>query len=307
LNALRADRPGKTIFVFDHCYNDFLRKVDKYAKSNKIPIVAIPHAVENWDNILINIRQLSTARETEGRTGWNLYDKIIFPDKYAAEKTIRQGVESSKIKLVGSTRFSNEWIKKLDDVVYDKYSLPEVDSRKLKIVFFLTKPVHNVFEDEVRRTIRFLTGFKDVFLIVKPHTRGMKFDQDNLGVNCIIEDRDIPSGVLTDWSDLILFTATSVVLDALKKDKPVLYLKRTVANKLIFERFIKTWEVDCRDQLRDWVWKLLDNRSTRTYTREEADLCLDELVESKVPETPDVIQAYMNVIDNCFSDKGIDE
>ncbi len=288
----------RAIIIFDHQMSSLVQLAGALARERGYPMLSLPHAVENWDNELINTHQLSIEPDTTSRKSYNLYDAVVFPDAYAAQRTVTLGLEESRVRIIGSPRFSAQWMTKLDREVTPTYNLPAVGPDKLRVVYFLTKPRHNVFQEEALRTIHYLRQFPGVYLIIKPHTRGMRFGMDDLGEGCMVVDNDVPSQVLIDWADLILYTATSVILDALRKDKPVLYLANTLANKLIFERFIKTWEVRCRDELRDWMWRFLEDRQTRTYTREEADRCLAELVDGK---TPDVLASYIELIQEYAS------
>jgi hypothetical protein len=291
----------KVVFIFDHRDTPLATKVTAFAHGKGYPVLSIPHAVDNWDNDLIDTHQLDIHRPNDSVKSWNMYDAVVFPNRYTADRMTAQGLEPERVRILGSTRFSKEWMDQLDQHVTPEYDLPQPGPETLKVVYFLTKPLHGIFSAEVQRTIQFLCKFPNLYLIVKPHTRGMTFSQNDQVNNCLIVQNDTPSEALIIWSDLVVYSATSVILDALRRDKPVLFLKHTVSNVLVFERFITSWTIQCRDQLRDWVWRFLKNKNERTYEPAQARRCLDELVEGE-GDGDDIIARYLALIESYLTD-----
>lgn len=251
---------------------------------------ALPHAVDNWDNELLKI----TDTNPFPNKSQNAYqcDAVLLPDQRNLDQmqARNQIIEGQGVKL-GSPRFCDEWVKKIRAIA-PPYPMPDVPTGSFKIVFMLCRPHLNIFEDEVMRLIVFVSRIPGVEVMVKLHTRNHMLGK-TLPSNIHFADNDVPSHNLIDWADLTLFSATSVILDNLKLDKPVLFLRRTVANKLIFERYINNWNIDCRDDLRDIIVGLRDGTIQRTYTIEERDALLSALVE---PVGKDVLGLYVDYI-----------
>ncbi len=141
----------------------------------------------------------------------------------------------------------------------------------------LNKYRYNIWKEEIDRIIRTLSFIKDVYLIVKPHTRNMivkKYSDERI----FIADESYHSRKLFEWADLSLFTISSIFLDALLLDKPILFLRLATSNKLSCDPIMKNWNIDCRDDLISWINKFKENKKTRTYTEKERVKCLNYYV-----------------------------
>ena len=88
---------------------------------------------------------------------------------------------------------------------------------------------------------------------------------------------------------MLFFTMTSVIFDCLIKDKPALYMKNTHSNKLLSENYFNTWEVRCRDDLRNFIWELKQNKQYRTYSKKDRDIYCKKMIG---PHDIDVLGQY---------------
>jgi len=290
IGSVANGRPVRAV-CYDHtaahpAYND----ISKLGRVDGFFTAALPHAVDNWDNELLTVddidpfpNQLHSVYQA---------DAVLVPDNRNLEQILarREVVEGQGVVL-GSPRFCDEWVSKIRTLA-PSYDLPKVTPGTLKVTLMMCRAHLNIFEDEVMRMIELISRILGVELIVKLHTRNHLLGK-KLPDNVHLAGNDVPSHDLIDWADLTLFSATSVILDNLKLDKPVLFLRRTVANKLIFERYIQSWNVDCRDELRDIITGLRDGLIERTYTVQERDAVLSALVE---PKGRDVLALYVDYI-----------
>jgi hypothetical protein len=134
-----------------------------------------------------------------------------------------------------------------------------------------------------------LSRMKNMRVAVKPHTRNERFRRFS-APNVKFYGNEISSHALIDWADVTLFSATSVIVDNIKQDKPVLFLRRTIANKIMFERYMKSWSIDCRDDLAQTIFRLQSGEQKRTYSPEEREQLLTALIE---PKGKDVLGLYI--------------
>ena len=200
--------------------------------------------------------------------------------------------KDGKSTALGSTRFSDEWIKILRNII-DKQKIDFGHDKKLKIVLMLSKIQYNGFSDERIRTVEFISQFEDVFLIVKPHTRYKSYYHQNKN-NLFIDNRhEFHSTNLIDWSDLVIFEHSCISFHALRLDKPTLYLSSTHANRLMSEPYFTSWEVKTRDDLRHFIWNMLKNKNFRTYKKKDAEAYMKDIIE---PKTKDVLGEYARFI-----------
>ena len=169
--------------------------------------MAVPHGHNTLANELIWENSMETEVGDSHKQWKFFYDFVVFENSIIAERYKKMGlVQEEQIKIIGSSRFSDEWVSVLDFIL-PLGPLPKSSNNILKIVFMLTKPKYNGHPLEVERTIEYLSKFPNVKIIVKPHTRGMKFNK-KFSSNVNIVDNEFHSPLLIDWAD-VLFTMTS--------------------------------------------------------------------------------------------------
>jgi len=294
INDIFTSKPN--IIVFDQAWNSFYNKLCHYSEKNQIVTVSVPHGHNTLANELIWSNSMDIAPHTSKIQSPSIYNYVVYENDIIANRYMKMGLVTKKqICVIGSSRFSNEWLKKLESIL-PKLNFPKLDNKVLKVVFMLTKSKYNGHPDEVERTIEYISKFPDIYLIVKPHTRGMKFHK-TFSSNVQIVDNEFHSPLLINWADVVLFTMTSVIYDCLKKDKPVLYMKNTHSNKLLSENYFNTWEVHCRDDLRDFILKLKENKQFRTYSKQDRDKYCKTMIE---PYGDDVLDQYNSFLINLL-------
>ena len=280
-----------SIIVFDQGNNRFYKKLCKFSAKHGIVTVAVPHGHNTFANEMIWTNSMEISQHTSEIQFVFYYQYVVFENWIIAERYKKMGlVKEKQIRVLGSSRFSDEWINKLNEIL-SKSTLPEYPPKILRVVFFLTKRQYNINQSEIERSINFLSKFPDIYIIIKPHTRG-KFNM-SLPTNVEIVDNECHSPWLIDWADIVLFTMSSVIFDCLKKDVPTIYMKNTHSNKLLSENYFNSWEVHCRDDLRDFIWRYKNNRNTRTYLGEDRDKYCKEMLE---PEGKDVLGNYVSFL-----------
>jgi len=275
------------ILVFDHQVNLIYRKLTEYAKINNFLTVSIPHAPDFGTDC--DLRSWSIDERALTKVQPFPYDYVIQSNIIQKDNMIRRGLCCNSENIVlGSARFSQEWNKKLHFIV-PKLKLPVTPSSgTLKIVLMATKPEGRLYKEELDRVIQFICKFPGVFLVIKSHTRGEMYDVEGIE-NLKVVGNEVHSPSLIEWADLTLFTHSSVVLDNIREDKAVLFLRRVVQDKMGHELITMSWSVRCQEELRDYMWKFIHNKKSRTYTEEERIFCLKAFVE---PNNRDVLGDY---------------
>ena len=271
-----VENNNNTIFLFDHSNSSFIENAFNYSILNGIPISLLMHGLDPTENLLMSTKMLVTDNSNKYWQHFNKADAFFVNNDHYKKRSISHGVDSELINTIGSARFSYTWSNVLDDIT-PKVDLPSTDSNCVKIVIMLNKYRYNIWKEEIERVIKSLLLIDNVFIIVKPHTRNMEFEKFN-NDKVFIADQDCHSRRLFEWSDLTLFTISSIFLDALLLDKPVLFLRLATSNKLACNHIMKDWNIDCRDDLIRWVNRFQKDRKTRTYTEKERIECLNYYV-----------------------------
>ena len=96
---------------------------------------------------------------------------------------------------------------------------------------------HNVFKDEVYRTIELFASFPKIDFYIKPHTRGMKFSSQIDAPNINI-DYESSSSYLINMADVVFFYGgTSIILEAIAKKKLTVCLDYLDSNLNVYDYF----------------------------------------------------------------------
>ena len=76
----------------------------------------------------------------------------------------------------------------------------------------------------------------EIILCLKPHTRGMSVSELNINQNANLRIETLVSTrQLIEWSDIVLYTGSSIIFEAMIKNKRTLYLKSQQKYKTIFD------------------------------------------------------------------------
>ena len=185
--------------------------------------ISCPHAPETNVNRMKYTKQMKRIRKNIDLEKYlKSYEYLIFTDRLELELSEKFSspqkndilIDNSKIKVLGSIRYCKEWLKHVD-IFTNKIVKNKTD--KIKIVFFMKKFVHNVFKDEVYRTIELFASFPNIDFYIKPHTRGMIFSSKIKAPNVHIE-YDSTSSFLINMADVVFFYGgTSIILEAITK------------------------------------------------------------------------------------------
>jgi hypothetical protein len=293
-NFLKLFNSPPKLFVFDHSGLPFyLSLIDNLDEKN-IPSVAIPHGHDIFSNEMIKNHMMSKVPGVrEDIAGKATYTYVTFAGSYFKNLYINYGIVDRKQAIVmGSSRFSDEWVKKIREI-QPMIELPRHNESSLKIVLMLSKPVYNGFSDELMRTVDFITQYEEVFLFIKPHTREKKFYTRNVDNVYVDNSHKYNSPLLVDWADLIIFEHSCICFEALKTDKPTIYLSSTHANTLISEKYFTSWEARTRDEVRSFLLKSIKDKLARTYSKTDADKFMMDAIE---PNGKDVLANYANFL-----------
>lgn len=263
LSSLGLTEYDKVVVVFDRTLNPTVGYIRGVLEGLSTVFVSVPHGSMTNVNRLIYVNNFKLSLPSDRFDEYfKIYDYVVFSDSIEKEidDKCRRAIigqstpssdlnESRKEHVLGSLRYSHEW---LDHI--DAYSNPVLakDSRRPMVVFFMKKFIHNVFVDEVFRTIQVFAEHPEIDFYIKPHTRGqtargigLTKQYDNI---YIAEDES--SSSLIRRSDLILFYGgTSIILEALMRGKSVACIDYLDCNRNIYDYYAACSILRSRDDL----------------------------------------------------------
>ena len=112
---------------------------------------------------------------------------------------------------------------------------------------------------------------EDVEVIVKPHTRGMNFNF-SMPSNILVVDENVHSRQLIEESNVVVFTRSSIFLDAVLLDKPLIHMSYATSVELASNSLN-----ECRvGSQNEFISKLLMIKmKSRNYSSTDRKKCLD--------------------------------
>jgi len=170
-------------------------------------------------------------------------------------------------EIHGNLRFDRSWVEKLHkDILVPPYMDKKSYMDKLpqsagpKVVFMLSKLGYGIKVDELKDSIKLVSGMDGVACAIKPHTRGMKFDfMDPAALEGTVIVPDVPSALLIEWADILLFTGSSIAFHAMILNKRVGFLQNAQYIPTIFDDGVSCDKFDTNAELKAFLENWREN------------------------------------------------
>ena len=206
-------------YAFDHTVSRVATKLIAILHKIKlpdIPVVALPHGANIFDNVMLDIIDKSPRPSID----YTIYDIVVCNDD-GHEKTIL----GNKV-LIPCLKYTNP--EKSHDISYVE-SRPKKYS---KILVLHTKFVGNIFRDEFLRCLIILGSFKELSITIRPHPKGIKEVKCFEGSCFKISKEEVMLEEDINAADVVIVFGTSAVFDAFLMKKPVLFPRYVTSNQI---------------------------------------------------------------------------
>lgn len=270
------------------------------ARDRGLGTVSLPHGDSPHANQLIRRGERKLEPDALFSTA-KIFNKLVVPNELCA-KRFRPFLEEQAIAVLGSPRFCNEWLPKLNALL-PVTPLQQSPSR-LKIAMFLRKANFTTFWEEVSEVVHIISAFEGVELIIKPHTRSgwkQSLTKDSSICqlkNVHIADDNAHSVHLMNWSDVIIDLATSVVFEAVRMKKPVLAADYLIAGRSVIADYMPETELKCRDDVYAKIDGFLSNGCESFYVEAHRQNFLREMLDVG---GEDVLPRYVSLLESQVS------
>lgn len=207
-----------------------------------MPVVCVPHGFYIFLNQDFNESVRYRRNHANQWPDWsnrNYCTAYVHQTERHRRLSIDWGVDAHKAFSWGSVRFYPDWAR-LNLSLLEQYDPKGYRNEQLKIVFFLPHWVYNVDKAAVIKMLVKITENPTFFVVVKGHTRGSGSIDDT--TRSELEDRsnvllDEPahSPALIQWSDVVINFGSSIGIEAILQDTPVINPQFLHTNKTIFD------------------------------------------------------------------------
>jgi hypothetical protein len=289
------EKTGAKVVCFDwirphkHVVDVLLRA----AKEMSISALALPHGVFLYTNERIK----NSSLEEKVYYKYDRYDNIVVQNRLFKEVMSKSGVDKKKIFVLGSARYCKDWMAQNNEILPRRIESKAENAGKLRVIFMTTRPYYRINVEKMLKTFGILSNLEGIEVMVKPHTRtGKEADMyKNLPLSNVT---DISSVELCEWADVVLVIASSIIIEALIKRKPVLYLKYLHGNSVEYEKFGACWTIHDENELKDALLSLKNRKRNVPYVKENVNRWLSEIIYGGRGEM-DVLGEYERFIVNC--------
>lgn len=267
--------------------------------------LSLPHGDSPYWNEMFKLADVDYSAMEHFKD--NPLDVVVVPNHLTA-KRYKPHRNDSQLKIIGSARYNDEWLDMM------KTMTPPFDiagsEHQLKLVIFLRNAVFPINWEQVIYSIKLITQFPDVYLVVKHHTRGADDStsmREHLELNKLnqmtapnlkIVYNDIHSGSLLQWADAVLELGTSISFEAIKLNKPLLAMEYLHANISTVAHYLPNTAMRCKDDVYDAVQALRENRETRLYSEAERQHFIQEIID--YPDK-NVLERYVDLIESLIA------
>lgn len=296
------------IVVFDWTTTYFTKKIVEIAKEKNFTTISLPHGDRVFVSFMERKEQINYDHMVAYKTP-EIFDYFVVANKLCAERHDKF-LDSKKLKILGSSRYSDEWMKIISKMI-NPYKV-EGDKGKLKIVMFLRNMDYPIYWEEVARVIKLTTQFPEVYLIVKNHPRSANSKElENMLLNLYPDVRDnfnenlkflytgVNSVSLLKWADIVIDLGTSIVWEAVKQGKPVLMLEYVSANYSFIADYMKESEINCRDQLYNTIESFVKNKNRKFYNEKDRQRFIKDFID--VPDKR-ILERYVKFLKMCLNE-----
>jgi hypothetical protein len=286
------EKSDAQVLCFDHINPDrYVVEIFIQAASEKsIPTLALPHGVFIYTNSFVR----NGSAEEDRYDKFNRFDYIITQNELRKNVLARAGVHREKVSVLGSARYSHEWMAQNKAILPRTMRTSTQSSDKLKAVFMTTRFAYRIDVERMLKTFDLLSELDGIEVVVKPHTRSGKEAKvyETIPLSNVYEFSSVE---LCEWADFMLVIGSSILIEALVQRKPVLYLKYLHKNTTQYEEFGACWTIQDEAQLKDALRDLQENKTKVPYAHENVEKFLSEIIYGGRGKR-DVLQDYENFI-----------
>jgi hypothetical protein len=281
---LREKKPSKLVFDRHNTSKRYPScALVTAAKNLNIPLIAVPHGLalstnDDWTNEAYKTNGLNNFREI-----LKDFDAYLVPFSLYKQKVVRGGADSSKLHVLGSSRFCKEWRELLFNII-PKSNKFQTDSGKslLKVVLMDHSPTFRINGEVIFNTIKKLVALKNVEVIVKPSTASQESKKSGISSVDLIKiakvDYDSNSIELIRWADVVIGTTSSILLEPLFMGTTFIYPKYFHENTMLWEDMNACWTVNNYDELEVAMNKIIKSKKYKPYSDANVDKFLEEVV-----------------------------
>jgi hypothetical protein len=262
------------------------------AAKRNIPLIAVPHGLNTMTNDYRSTVEIGEKVPAPWGKHLSQMDFVtVQHHDYGKWLTLCE-VEPEKILVMGSTRFCHEWHEIYSELI--PASLLRRKPGKLHIVYFDHLETFRLNTAAIEQTLNALLAMDDVELIVKPSTGANQYSSSLLK-HSFHNGKDIHSNRLVEWSDIVMGSTSSILVEAHLQEKTLIYPRYFHENKQMFDEMGACLAVNDLAELTVALEKLHAEPGRIPYPQENVDAFLTEVAYGGSADR-DVLGGYRQLV-----------
>jgi hypothetical protein len=245
---------NRGIFITDDGSSEIYKFLTKTAQKNRILSIALPHSVElHYGRNKLEEHAANYPKSYH----YDYYDIVVMPNEISNSY---HNIPKSKLKILGSARFCEEWVKQLCSI----YPLPIelINKNKLNIIFLAEKNGPDdapwIYKKHINRIIEYMDNHDSINLIIKFHPSLPINEAYIVNKSLVVKkDSDYVTNQLINSSDVVIATASGALTDAFVLGKTIIIPKYASPFNLVFDNYSPKCTVSNYEQFVERIEYLL--------------------------------------------------
>lgn len=249
-NLLAKLNPSLVIMDFNQSSYLSTGRIVEVSRKRGTPVVLMTHGVTMRLSGLGRVDDIPMA------------DYNILPNKMKMNYYQTNGAPVQHINILGAPRYCAEWERTYNNILENAFSCPDLPQGdgKLKVLYFERPMIGLDSRHEAYKTVERLDFVHSVFK--------ERLEKKNPYYKST--ETPYPSARLIQWADVVVMSVSSIALEVLWHDKPLLFLKylSPAGEVCAFDKYEACWPIHSKDELIEAIKTLRENPDYRPYKKE---------------------------------------
>ena len=247
IRFLREGDIGRCVFEWGTPYarGEVIERFFMAARGMGLPTFCLPHGCNIYIDADVNEGYRAAARRGRipNSAHRNLYDYYVFQNPIRRDLMVRWGYDPLRTQAWGSVRFDPSWQRRNLEICPPFRPTRDPEDR-IRVVFMHHQKNYNLHADRIWRLLERLAGDARFQLVLKSSTRGGTdypsrsfYGRYGDAANVETVTSEVHSPALVDWAHCVINFGSSIGLEVLLQQKPLIVPTHLHSNRTLFERF----------------------------------------------------------------------
>jgi len=276
-----------------------VERLFRAAKTIGCTTYSLPHGCNIYDHPDVNSGYVSASLrgiyldEPDQR---NMFDYYVFQGKTRRDICVKLGYDPIRTQAWGSVRFCPEW-QKINLEICPSVNMMNVKVGVFKVVFMDHQYDYNVNIQSIWESLISISKIDNVHLVIKQSTREGKSEhildyKDQLEELCNVDfvGSEVHSPRLIEWCDCVINYGSSIGIEAILQDKPLIVPTFMHNNSTLFESYFSCHIANDIKEMLDILQGLISGQLHNNFNPGKSEI-INEIVYGGMGKH-DVIDEY---------------